>query len=139
MSVCVCVCVCDSRFHVVPLQDGLDGQVPHTRVFGEVSLGPELVLQHLGKVPDILARCSLEREREHKGGFVHSMGVGHKHTHTHTHTHTYLSVHAAHLFRALLPLFTHRVSEVNALIVRSECVITVTRRRKQIYDSQREL
>ncbi len=55
---CVCVCVCvyvrDSRFHVVSLQDGLDGQVAHAWVFGEVALGPELVLQHLGKVPDIL-------------------------------------------------------------------------------------
>lgn len=78
------------------------------------------------------------REKEHKGGFVHSMGVGHKHTCTFTHTYT-PSVHAAHLFLALLPLFTHRVSEVNALIVRSECVITVTRARKQIYDSQLEL
>lgn len=53
-TLCVCVCVRDSRFHVVSLQDGLDGQVAHAWVFGEVALGPELVLQHLGKVPDIL-------------------------------------------------------------------------------------
>lgn len=37
----------------------------------------------------------------------------------------------------LLPLFTLVVSEVNALIVRPECVITV--RRDQIYHSQQEL
>lgn len=46
--------VSPSRFHVVSLQDGLDRQVAHAWVFGEVALGPELVLQHLGKVPDIL-------------------------------------------------------------------------------------
>lgn len=43
-----------SRFHVVALKDGLDRQVAHAWVFGKVTLGPELVLQHLGKVPDIL-------------------------------------------------------------------------------------
>lgn len=52
--VCVCVCVV-SRFHVVSLQDRLDRQVAHAWVFGKVAFGPELVLQHLGKVSDVLA------------------------------------------------------------------------------------
>lgn len=49
-----CVCVV-SRFHVVSLQDRLDRQVAHAWVFGKVAFGPELVLQHLGKVSDVLA------------------------------------------------------------------------------------
>lgn len=48
------MCVRVSRFHVVPLQDGLDRQVAHAWVFGEVAFGPELVLQHLGEVSDVL-------------------------------------------------------------------------------------
>lgn len=52
----VSLCVFESsRFHVVSFQDGLDGQVAHPWVFGEVTLGPEFVLQHLGKVPDVLS------------------------------------------------------------------------------------
>lgn len=50
----ICVRVV-SRFHVVSLQDRLDRQVAHAGVFGKVALGPELVLQHLGKVSDVLA------------------------------------------------------------------------------------
>ena len=57
---------------------------------------------------------------------------------TKTHTHTHLSLHAAHLFLALLPLFTHLVSEVNALFVGSECVITVTRERNRFMKLSQE-
>lgn len=113
------VCLCDSRFHVVSLQDGLDRQVAHAWVFGKVALGPELILQHLGKVPDILPWCSLKRDRAQRW-LCSLRGCG-----------------------AQTPFTTCRSStsgpfnlKVNALIVRSECVITVTRKRKQIYDSQ---
>lgn len=67
MSACVCVRASTgaSRFHVVSLQDGLDGQVAHARVFGKVALGPELVLQHLGEVAHVLPRRGLpDKERE---------------------------------------------------------------------------
>lgn len=59
-----------SRLHVVSLQDGLDWQVAHARVFGKVALGPELVLQHLGKVTHVLPRRGLPgKEREQSGTF----------------------------------------------------------------------
>lgn len=128
----VCVWERDSRFHVVSLQDGLDRQVAHAWVFGEVALGPELVLQHLGKVPDILPWCSLERNGTQRW----LCSLHGSEAQKQTHTHTQLLEHAVHLFQALLPLFTLLASEGKALIVRSECVITVTRTRKQIYDSQ---
>lgn len=44
-----------SRLHVVSLQNGLHRQVTHARVFGKVAFGPELVLQHLGKIPDVFS------------------------------------------------------------------------------------
>lgn len=116
---CLLLCLWYSRFHVVSLQDGLDRQVAHAWVFGEVALGSELVLQHLGKVPDILPWCSLERERAQRW-LCSLRGCG-----------------------AQTPFRTCRSStsgpfdfKVNALIVKSECAITVTRKRKQIYDSQ---
>ena len=131
----LCVCVWDSRFHVVSLQDGLDGQVAHAWVFGKVALGPELVLQHLGKVPDILPWCSLKRGEGTKVALFTPWEWG---ANTHIHTHTHLSLHTAHLFLALLRLFTHLVSEVNALFVGSECVITVTRERNRFMTLSQE-
>lgn len=54
------ICVLVSRFHVVSLEDGLDRQVAHAWVFGKVAFGPELVLQHLSKVADILTWSGLK-------------------------------------------------------------------------------
>lgn len=75
-------CLCVLRFHVVSLQNGLDRQVSHTWVFGKVALGPELVLEHLGKVPDVLPRRGLQRQGTTAALFT-TRGVegGGEHTH----------------------------------------------------------
>ena len=54
-----CVFVWDSRLRALGFQHGLHRQVTSLRVFGEVLLWPELILQSLGKVSHLLSRGCL--------------------------------------------------------------------------------
>lgn len=52
----------DSRLRALSFEHRLHRQVTSLRVFGEVLLRPELILQSLGKVPHLLSGGCLEHD-----------------------------------------------------------------------------